>query len=349
MQIKVSEIMDEFSEWGLFESHQGPDYLITGMPDARACGEGDLVFIDSEEYIDFVHNNKPSAVITTKKLADNFKGTTNTSVLISSNVKLAQALMRQAYVDRDLRDNGWPRIHDSAVIHENATIPENVSVGPGVVISKNVNIGANTIIMANTVIEEDVKIGAETVIHPNVTIAYQSIIGDRCIIKSGTVIGMEGFGFAQDSKQKSHRVPQLGIVVIGNDVVLGSNCTIDRATFAETRIKDGCKFDSQVHIAHNVEIGEDGLIVAQCGIAGSTIIGKRLRCSGQAGILDHKNICDDVTFVHRAGVTRDVEKPGVYAGTPIQPLRKYFKNLAILQQLEEMKKTIDALVKKLNK
>ena len=348
MEIKISKIMDEFSKWGLFESQQGPDNVITGMPDARKCGEGDLVFVDSEEYVNCVQNNKPSAVITTQKLADHFKETANTSVLISSNVKLAQALMRQAYVDRDLRDNGWPRIHDYAVIHETATIPEDVTIGPGVIVSKNVNIGSNTVILANTVIEEDVKIGSETVIHPNVTIAYQSIIGDRCIIKSGTVIGMEGFGFAQDSKQKSHRVPQLGNVVIGNDVVIGANCTIDRATFAETRIKDGCKFDSQVHIAHNVEIGEDGLIVAQAGIAGSTKIGKRLRCSGQAGILDHKKICDDVTFVHRAGVTRDVDESGVYAGTPIQPLRKYFKNFALTQKLEEMKKTLDVLVKKLN-
>ena len=347
MEIKISKIMDEYSKWGLFESQQGPDKVITGMPDVRKCGEGDLVFVDSEEFVNCVQNNKPSAVITTQKLAGHFKETANTSVLISSNVKLAQALMRQAYVDRDFRDNHWPRIHDYAVIHETATIPEDVTIGPGVIVSKNVNIGSNTVILANTVIEEDVKIGSDTVIHPNVTIAYQSIIGDRCIIKSGTVIGMEGFGFAQDSEQKSFRVPQLGKVVIGNDVVLGANCTIDRATFAETKIMDGCKLDAQVHIAHNVELGEDGLIVAQCGIAGSTKIGKRFRCSGQAGILDHIEICDDVTLVHRPGVIQDVNVPGAYGGLPLQPLRKHLKSLAIITQLEELKKTLEALLNKL--
>ena len=120
---------------------------------------------------------------------------------------------------------------------------------------------------------------------PNATIAYACVIGDRCIIKSGAVIGMEGFGFAQDQKQKSYRVPQLGNVIIGNDVVIGANCTIDRATFNSTHIKDGCKFDNQVHIAHNTTVGEDGLIAAQCGIAGSTILGKEFVVVGKQELL----------------------------------------------------------------
>ncbi len=346
MQIKVSEIIDEFSEWGLFESHEGPDNLITGLPDARECGEGDLVFIDSYDYIEYVLDQKPSGVITSQKLADNLKGISNTSILVSSNVKLAQALLRQSYADRDLRDNGWPDVHESAVIHTTASLSKNVSIGPGVVVSKNVCIGSNSTILANSVIEEGVKIGSDTVIHPNVTISYACDIGDRCIIKSGAVIGMEGFGFAQDSQQKSHRVPQLGNVIIGNDVAIGSNCTIDRATFAHTIIKDGSKFDAQVHIAHNVEVGEDGLIVAQSGIAGSTKIGKRLRFSGQGAIIDHVKICDDVTLVHRAGVTRNIEEPGAYAGAPILPLQKYFKNVAVMRQLDEIKKSLNALIKK---
>jgi len=345
MQKHVSEIVNEFSEWGLFINQAGPDNLIRGMPDIKECGEGDLVFVESEIYVTNVQNKKPSAIVTSEKLVDNFKDMADTSILVSKNTKLAQALLRQAYVDRDLRDNGWPQIHDSAVIHETAKIQKNVSIGPNVVISKNVSIGENSTVMANAVVEEGVQIGSGTTIHANSTIAYECVIGDRCIIKSGAVIGMEGFGFAQDEKQKSYRVPQLGNVVIGNDVMIGANTTIDRATFKNTHIANGCKFDNQVHIAHNVQIGEDGLITAQCAVAGSTKIGKRVRCSGQSGILDHLNITDDVIFVLRAGVSQDVSEPGIYAGHPLLPLQKWFKNAAILKRLEELKKTITDLEK----
>lgn len=341
----VSEMVKEFSEWGLFIRQEGPDNLICGMPDINECSDGDLVFVESENYVKDVLNKNPSAIVTNEKLVDKFKGMSNTSILVSKNAKLAQALLRQAYVDRDLRDNGWQKIHPSAVIHETVIIQDNVSIGPNAVISKNVSIGENSNVMANAVVEENVQIGSETTIHANATIAYESVIGDRCIIKSGAVIGMEGFGFAQDENQKSYRVPQLGNVVIGNDVVIGANTTIDRATFKNTYVADGCKFDNQVHIAHNVQIGEDSLIAAQCAVAGSTKIGKRLRCSGQTGILDHLNISDDVIFVQRAGVSQDVSEPGMYAGHPAQPLRKWFKNAAVAKQLDELKRTLDVLVK----
>ncbi len=346
MQKKVSEIVNEFSDWKLFASQSGPDNEITGMPDVKECGAGHLVFIESEEFVHYAKENAPAAIITNEKLAERFNELPNTAVLVSNNAKLAQALLRQAYVDHDYRDNGWPRIHSSSVIHESVNLSSNVTVGPGAVISKNVRVGENSIVMANAVIEENVEIGADTIIHPNVTISYDCVIGDRCIIKSGASIGMEGFGFAQDAQQKSYRVPQLGNVVIGHDVVIGSNCTIDRATFHSTQIADGCKFDTLVHIAHNVQIGEDCLFVSQCGIAGSTVLGKRVRCSGQTGMLDHLTIADDVTFVQRAGVISDVKKPGIYAGHPLLPLKKWFKNAAILKQLEELKKAIDALSKK---
>ncbi|QMU60225.1 MAG: UDP-3-O-(3-hydroxymyristoyl)glucosamine N-acyltransferase [Gammaproteobacteria bacterium] len=349
MHKKVSEIVNELSEWNLFINQQGPDNIISEMPDIKQCGEGDLVFVESEDYVNYVIKQKPSAVVTNEKLAELFKDLTNTTLLVSSNAKLVQALMRQAYGDRDFRDNGWSQVHDSAVIHESATIGSNVCVGPNAVISKNARIGENSTIMANAVIEEYVKIGADTIIHPNVTISYSCEVGDRCIIMSGTVIGSEGFGFAQDQHQKSYRVPQTGNVVLGDDVVLGANCTIDRATFNSTHIKDGCKFDNQVHIAHNTTVGEDGLVAAQCAVAGSTNIGKRLRCSGQTGILDHLNISDDCVFVQRAAVIQDVKEPGMYAGQPAQPLRKWFKNTAVAKHLEEMKKTLDALEKKVNK
>ncbi len=345
MNIKVSEIVNEFSKWNLFSSQNGEDKQITDMPDIKNSGQGSLVFVESEEYLPYVKQQKPSVIITNEKLADQFTDLTNSTILVSSNAKLAQALLRQKYADRDFRDNGWPQVHESAVVHESANIQKNVCIGPNVVISKNASVGENVTILANAVIEEGAQIGADSIIHANATIAYNCEIGERCIIKSGAVIGMEGFGFAQDSQQRSYRVPQLGNVVIGNDVVIGANCTIDRATFNTTHIKDGCKFDNQVHIAHNATVGEDGLIAAQCGVAGSTTIGKRIRCSGQTGIIDHLEISDDCVFVQRAAALSDVKEPGIYAGNPLLPMRQWFKNAAILKQLEELKKTVSRLDK----
>lgn len=345
MHKNISEISDEFSEYGLFQSRVGPDNVITGISDVKHCGEGDLVFIESEKFVAYALNQKPSAVITSENVSIHFKDLQNTSVLVSSNVKLAQALLMQAYVDRDIRDNGWSRIHPSALIHDSVSIPENVTIGPGVVVSKNASVGDNCVIMANSVIEENVKIGADSVIHPNVVISYNCVIGDRCTIKSGAVIGMEGFGFAQDHQQKSYRVPQLGNVVLGNDVVIGANCTIDRAAFLSTQIGNRCKLDTLIHIAHNVQIGEDCLLASQCVVAGSTVIGKRVRCSGQIGILDHLSICDDAIFVQRAGVSSDIKQAGIYAGHPAQPLQKWFKNIAVFKQLDKIKKSICKLEK----
>ena len=188
MHKKVSEIVNELSEWNLFVSQQGPDNVINAMPDIKKCGEGDLVFIESEDYVSYVQKNKPSAVVTNEKLAGQFAGLADTSLLVSSNAKLVQALLRQAHADRDFRDNGWPHIHDSAVVHESADIQNNVSLGPHVVISKDVSVGVNSTIMANTVIEEGAQIGSDSIIHPNVTIGYECKMGDRCIIQLQTSI-----------------------------------------------------------------------------------------------------------------------------------------------------------------
>ncbi len=349
MQISISDILNEFSQWNLFLKYDGPDKKITGMPDIRESGEGDLVFVESEEYVPYVQKQKPSAVVTNEKLADQFSKISNTAVLVSPNAKLAQALLRQKYMDRDLRDNGWPQIHETAVIHDSAILQPNVTIGPNAVISKNASIGENSTVMANVVIEENVTIGADCVIYPNAVVSYECVIGDRCIIMSGAVIGAEGFGFAQDRNQKSYRVPQLGNVIIGNDVVVGANCTIDRATFNSTKIGNGCKFDNLIHIAHNVEVGEDALMAAQCGVAGSTKIGKRVRFGGQTGTYDHVVIGDDTIFVHRSAVIQDVEEPGIYAGLPPIPLRQWSKSTAVFKQLESLKKTVDSLAKNKSK
>ena len=347
MEIHASQILSDFKSRSILQALQGSDTLITGIAPVESCGPGDLVFVEKPELIETVKAAKPSAIVTPVELVEQFGDMANCAVLTSSNVRLAQALLRQAYVDRDLYHTEWPRIHPAAVIHESVVIPDDAVIGPGVVLGRNVRIGRRTVVMANSVIEENAQIGKQTVVHPNVVIGYNCEIGDRCIIKSGCVIGMEGFGFAQDEKRKSYRIPQLGKVVIENDVVLGANNTVDRATYDETRIRSGVKTDTLCHVAHNTEIDEDVIIVAQTGIAGSCYIGKRVLISGQAAISDHVNIADDVVLVQRAGVISDIDQPGMYAGHPLQPVRQYFKNAALLMKLTEMKKRLDKLEKDL--
>lgn len=347
MKIQASKILADFKQHSIMDTMSGADVIITGIAPAERCGSGDMVFVEKEELVDSVIAANPAAVVTTTELAEQFGDLPDMAVFISSNVRLAQALLRQAYVDRDLYNMEWPQIHPSAVIHESVSVPADAVVGPGAVLGRDVRIGKRAVVMANAVIEENAQIGDETVIHPNVVIGYNCEIGKRCIIKSGCVIGMEGFGFAQDEKRKSYRIPQLGKVVIDDDVVLGANNTVDRATYDETRIHSGVKTDTLCHIAHNTEIDEDVIIVAQTGIAGSCYIGKRVLISGQAAISDHVRIADDVVLVQRAGVISDVEKPGMYAGHPLQPVRQYFKNSALVTKLTDMKKQISKLEKTL--
>ena len=221
MKIQASQILADFKQRNILDSMTGDDVLVTGIAPVEHCGPGDMVFVEKAELVGTVIAAKPAAVVTSTELAELFNDLAGSAVLISSNVRLAQALLRQAYVDRDMYNTEWPRIHPTAVIHESVKVPADAVIGPGAVLGRKVQIGKRAVVMANTVIEENAHIGEESVIHPNVVIGYNCKIGNRCIIKSGCVIGMEGFGFAQDEKRKSYRIPQLGKVVIEDDVPPG--------------------------------------------------------------------------------------------------------------------------------
>ena len=213
-------------------------------------------------------------------------------------------------------------------------------VEPGAIIGANVVTGRRCVIMAGSVIEHGARLGDETIIHPNAVIGYDCELGDGVIVHSCAVIGGEGYGFAQDEKGRSHRIPQLGKVVLEDRVRVGACNCIDRATHGETRIGAGTKFDNVVHIAHNVVTGQDCLLTAGFIVAGSTTLGNRVMATGATGINDHLTICDDAVFVHRAGVKGDVTKPGVYAGSPIQPMAEYMRNIAASRKLADMVRQI---------
>ena len=343
MNIKASQIFENFHARGILERLSGPDADITSIAPVENCDSGSLIFVDSTEFVEQAIKSGPAAIVTSEKLVENLSPLTSSAILTSKNVRLAQALIRQRYADYDQRDIEWPAIHPSATIHESASIGEDAIIGPGAVISRNVKIGRGSIIKANSVLEQDVVIGEDCILHPNVVVSRACELGNRVILKSGCIIGMEGFGFAQDDKGRSHRIPQTGKVVIEDNVLMGSQCNVDRATWGETRIRAGSKFDALCHVAHNADIGEDCIIVAQTGVAGSSILGKRVIVSGQSAITDHVRITDDVILVQRAGVINDIDRPGVYAGTPVQPVKDYFRNSAVAHKLVELRKQVRKL------
>ncbi|MCB1178378.1 MAG: UDP-3-O-(3-hydroxymyristoyl)glucosamine N-acyltransferase [Leptospiraceae bacterium] len=349
MNLSTKEILEKFKNQGVLESLEG-EAIIKRIAPVEKCGEGDLVFVDKKDFLESIKNNQPSAVVTSNELFPKVKETGIKTIFISKNVGLAHAKIKQEYGDRNWRDTSeWGQIHPSAIIHPDTKIPSSCLVGPGSVIGKNVKLGENCVIQANVVIERNVLIGNDTIICSGVFIGYECEIGDRVIIQQGTIIGSEGFGFSPDENKHYHRIPQTGKVVVESDVRFGANCCFDRAAYSETRIKAGAKFDNLCHVAHNVEIGEDCVITAGGIVAGSTKLGKRVITSGQAGILDHLTIADDVVLLIRPGVTNDIKKPGIYAGTPTQPLSDFMKNQSVFRNLADLRMKVSRLEKELKK
>lgn len=343
MATRASVIFREFKAAGVLLEQAGKDVGVRAVSSTEECGPGNLVFVDEERQANAVAKRKPAVVVTRPELAGRFPQAT---VLTSRNVRVAQALIRQKFFDRDLRGTGWPRIHPSAVVHKTAKVAATAVVGPCAVIGRGARLGERCVIMANTVVEEEAVIGAGAVLHPSVVVGFGCEIGQDTILRSGTIIGSEGFGFAQDEKRKSHRIPHSGKVVVEDRVVIGSNCCIDRGTFGETRIGAGTIMDNLCHIAHNVQVGKDCILTAMLCVAGSTRIGSRVITSGQTGMIDHVEVCDDAVLVQRAGVANDIKEPGVYAGWPLMPLKEYTRNLAVAGNLVGLRAAVKHLERK---
>lgn len=237
-------------------------------------------------------------------------------------------------------------VHPSAVIGNGCQIDETASVGAGTVLGDGVIIGHNAIIHPLVVLGDNVTIGAETILYPHVTVLERCQIGQRTIIHSGTVIGSDGFGFIQDGG-RHHKIPQTGIVRIDDDVEIGANNTIDRAGFGTTWIKSGVKTDDQIHIGHNVIVGEHTIIIAQVGIAGSTTIGHHVLLAGQAGIGGHLNIGNEVIVGPKTGVAQSVPDKQVISATPFaMPHRTWLRTQRELPKLPDLQKQVAQLEKR---
>jgi UDP-3-O-[3-hydroxymyristoyl] glucosamine N-acyltransferase len=256
--------------------------------------------------------------------------------IVVSNPLLAFAHVAQRFVVRLAAPCG---IAKNLTQGADVRIGADPSIWPLVTLGDRVRIGARVTLYPGVFVGSDSKIGDDSVLYPNVVVREGSLLGERVIVHSGTVIGSDGFGYVQH-QGRHHKIPQLGGVVIEDDVELGANVTIDRATFGCTLIKQGTKVDNLVQIAHNVSVGEHSIVVAQVGIAGSTTIGHHVMIGGQAGLADHIHIGDQVMIAAKAGVNRSLESNRVVSGTPVLPHELSMKVQAIIPHLPELRQLV---------
>lgn len=241
-----------------------------------------------------------------------------------------------------------PAIHPSAIIDPSAHVPNSVSIGAHAVIGRDVELGERVQIHPNVTIYEGVTIGDDSEIHSGVAIREYCHIGRRVVIHNNAVIGSDGFGFAKDEERRWLKIPQTGRVVIEDDVEIGAGSTIDRASTGETRIKRGAKLDNLVQIGHSCVVGEDALLCAQVGMAGSSRVGDRVILTGQVGIGGHINVGDDAILYPQSGVPNDVAPGQVLVGTPAFEVSAFWRAIAVFKKLGDLPKRIRALEKRLD-
>ncbi|MEJ2697044.1 MAG: UDP-3-O-(3-hydroxymyristoyl)glucosamine N-acyltransferase [Candidatus Sulfobium sp.] len=329
----------EFSELVDGEVIGDPDIEITGASGVQNAENGDITFVTSAKFVKYLQNSPASCVIVKEPL----EGLAITQLQVE-NPYYAFAKALELFYPPAAPE---PGISERAVVSANAAIGKDVTIFPTAYIADNASIGDGTVIHPGVFIGRNTALGRSCVIHPNVTIRENVNIGNRVVVHSGTVIGSDGFGYVFE-RGIHYKIPQVGGVVVGNDVEIGSNVSIDRATTGNTVIGNGTKIDNLVQIAHNVSIGENSLIIAQVGISGSCEIGDFTTLAGQAGIADHSSLEAGTIIGAQAGLTGHYRK-GIYSGTPAIPHRNWLKSQALFAKLPEMNRRIKELESKIDK
>ncbi len=302
---------------------------------------GTLAFLANPKYEKYIYDTEATIVLINNDLA------------LEKEVKATLIRVNDAYEAfaslLDLYEQSKPKktgVSPNTSIAGSAICGENLYVGDFVYIGDDAKIGDNVRLYPQVFIGDNVSIGDNTLLYPGVKVLDDCQVGNNCIIHAGTVIGSDGFGFALEQESTSRRkVPQVGNVVIGNDVEIGSNVSIDRATMGSTRIGNGVKMDNLIQIAHNVEIGENSVVIAQAGVAGSTKIGKNVILAAQAGLVGHITIGDGAIIAAQAGVAHSIKEKDIVLGSPAFNIREYRKSAAIFKRLPDMRNTLIQLEK----
>lgn len=310
------------------------DVAIRGLAGLADAGTGDLVFIDGDHAARCARDSRASAFLVAKPLADLPR-----PQLVVPHPRYAMACIAQQFFSAPRKGRG---IASPLARGVEVEIGVDTGIGAFVVLGDRVRVGARVILYPGVYIGDDCAIGDDSVLYPNVVVMERCTVGRRVIIHAGTVIGSDGFGFVEH-EGRHHKIPQLGSVSIEDDVELGANVTIDRATFGRTIIKRGTKVDNLVQIAHNVTVGEDNILCAQAGIAGSTTLGAHVIAGGQAGIAGHIEIGERVTIWARSGVSRSLTGHQQVSGAPAMPHEDSIKALAALPRLPLLRKQLKQL------
>jgi len=304
--------------------------------------KGSLTFLSNPKYTSFLYSTNASVAIVNKSFIPE-KEVTATLIKVEDSYKAFSTLL-EFYNQVKLNKTG---IEDPNFMHPTASLGENVYLGAFVYIGENVRIADDVKIYPNVYIGDNVTIGKGTTLFAGAKVYSESVVGEQCVIHSGVIIGCDGFGFVPNEQGVYNKVPQTGNVIIHDNVDIGSGTTIDRATLGSTVIKKGVKLDNQIQIAHNVEIGENTVIAAQTGVAGSTKIGKNCQIGGQVGIVGHVKIGDNVRIQAQSGIGRNLKDNEVVQGSPALPYSDYNKSYVHFKNFGKLVERVDELEKKL--
>ena len=310
---------------------------VAAIEDARA---GEITFIANPKYLSKLSQTNASAIIVSKEVTQADK-----PLLCVTNPYLAFAKILTLFSQKPYQPKG---IDSKVWISPTAQLGKDLTLYPFVYIGDRCSIGDRVTLYPGVYVGEDSSIGEDSILHSNVSIYSGSIVGKRVILHSGVVVGSDGFAYVKEGK-KNVKIPQIGKVEIEDDVEIGANTTVDRATFGKTIIRRGVKIDNLVQVAHNVVIGEDSILCAQVGISGSTKIGTNVTLAGQVGVVDHTEIGDNVMVGAQAGVTHRLPPNQGYVGSPALPHREFLRANAVFSKLPEMRKILIDIEKRLKK
>lgn len=314
-----------------------PDVKVSNFSKIEEGKIGTLTFLANPKYEHYIYNTKASIVLVNNDFTP--LGIVPATLIRVDNAYASLAMLLNMVEQSNKKENG---IDSTAFIAKSASVDENAYIGAFAYIGNNAKVGKNCRIYPYAYVGDNVIIGDNTVLYPHVTIYEGCVVGCNCILHAGSVVGSDGFGFAPEGETYK-KIPQLGNVVIEDDVEIGANTTIDRAVMDSTILRRGVKLDNLVQIAHNVEVGENTVMAAQVGIAGSVKIGKHCMFGGQVGLAGHIKIADHVNFGAQSGVISDIKEATTVLGAPAIPAKNFMRSSAIFGRLPEMYRTIGQL------